>query len=205
MISAQSFTVRAIARVFLGCLCCLALTCPTSAGESKPLTTILLVARPDMPDPNFKDSVVLVMNNIAANPVGIIINRPTPIAVASIFSDLPHLAKTGAKVYFGGPVELTTVTFLFRADSAPENAFAVLEGIYLSTNAELLKKLLSRERPMEGLRIYIGYSGWARGQLEAELARGDWKLAPASESAIFGGRSEHPWPEKDAPGVGRRT
>jgi putative transcriptional regulator len=158
-----------------------------------------------MPDPNFRDSVVLVMNNIAAAPAGIIINRPTRITIASIFPDLKHLAALDDKVYFGGPVELTSVSFLFRADTAPRNAIAVLDGIYLSTDGEVLKQLLGRERPMEGLRIFIGYSGWARGQLEAELARGDWKLAPANAGAIFEGKSERPWPEQDARDVGRRT
>ena len=100
---------------------------------------------------------------------------------------------------------MTSVSFLFRADTPPENALAVLDGIYLSENGELLKKLLNRERPMEGLRIYVGRSGWARGQLEAELARGDWTLAPANAEAIFDGKSERPWPERPTRDVGRRT
>ena len=204
MSGARSVAARAIARIVFACLCGFAVTVPARPADEKPLTTILLVARADMPDSNFKDSVVLVMNNIAAAPAGFIINRPTRITVASIFPDLPHLAGIDAKVYFGGPVEITSVSFLFRADTAPENAFAVLDGIYLSTNGELLRKLLSRKHPMEGLRIFVGYSGWARGQLEAELGRGDWKLAPANAGAIFDGKSERPWPEPDTPGVGRR-
>jgi putative transcriptional regulator len=58
---------------------------------------------------------------------------------------------------------------------------------------------------MEGLRVYIGYSGWAPGQLEAEIARGSWKLAPADSSAIFDNKSERPWPAQDTPSAGRRT
>jgi len=178
---------------------------PASADDAKPLSTLLLVARAELPDSNFKDAVVLVMNNIGPAPGGIIINRPTKIPVSQLFPELERLGQLDDKVYFGGPVEIALVSFLFRADTPPEHAIQVLDGVYLSTNRELLRTLLGREKPMERLRIFIGYSGWGPGQLEREIARGDWTLAPADAGAIFEGRSEHPWPEKQAPDVGRRT
>jgi len=61
--------------------------------------------------------------------------------------------------------------------------------------------LLGRDKPMDGLRIFIGHSGWAPGQLEAEIARGDWALGPAEPDAIFNGKSEHPWPGEHTPGA----
>lgn len=177
---------------------------PASADNAKPLTAILLVARADLPDSNFKDAMVLVMNNIAPLPAGLIVNRPTRIPVAHLFPDIEGLSRLDDKVYFGGPVQIEAVSFLFRADTPPEDAAQVLDGVYLSTSAELLRKLLGREKPMEGLRIFIGYSGWGRSQLQAEIARGDWTLAPAEPRAIFGHESEYPWPERPAPGVGPR-
>jgi putative transcriptional regulator len=172
---------------------------PTSADNTKPLTTILLVARAELPDSSFKHSVVLVMNNIGPVPAGVIINRPTRIAVSHLFPDLESLARLDDKLYFGGPVEIASVSFLFRADTPPEHATQVLAGVYFSTNRELLRKLLGRDKPMDGLRIFIGHSGWAPGQLEAEITRGDWTLAPAETNAIFDGKSEHPWPEQQTP------
>jgi len=176
-----------------------------SAEDAKPVTAILLVARAELPDPNFKDAVVLVLNNIAPVPTGLIVNRPTRIAVSSVFPELDRLAKLDDKVYFGGPVEIGSVSFLFRADAPPEHATQVVDGVYLSANEELLRKLLGREKPMEGLRIFVGRSGWGLGQLQAEIARGDWTLAPAETGAIFDGKSEHPWPKRPAQGVGPRT
>ncbi len=176
-----------------------------SAEDAKPVTAILLVARAELPDPNFEDAVVLVLNNIAPVPAGLIINRPTRIAVSSLFPELDRLAKLDDRVYFGGPVEIGSVSFLFRADAPPEHATQVVDGIYLSANEELLRKMLSREKPMEGLRIFVGHSGWGPGQLQAEIARGDWTLAPAETGAIFDGKSEHPWPKRPAQGVGPRT
>ncbi len=192
-------------RLLCAPLLLLAMSWPASADNAKPLTAVLLVAQPEMLDPNFKDSVVLVMNNIAPAPAGVIINRPTSITVSSLFPDLKGLAQLDDKVYFGGPVEITTVSFLVRADAAPEDATEVLDGIYISTNQELLRKLLGRDKPLEGLRIFVGYSGWAPGQLEAELAYGAWTLAPVEASAIFDGKSERPWPERQTPDAGHRT
>jgi len=178
---------------------------PTSADDTKPLTTILLVARAELADSNFKDSVVLVMNNIGPAPAGVIINRPTRIAVSRLFPDLERLAQLDDKLYFGGPVETALVSFLFRTDTPPEHTTQVLDGVHFSTNGELLRKLLGRDKPMDGLRIFIGHSGWAPGQLEAEIARGDWALAPAETDTIFDRKSEHPWPEQQAPDAAHRT
>jgi len=187
--------IRALCALFVLC----AISWSTSADNAKPLTTILLIARAELPDPNFKDSVVLVMNHIGPSPAGVIINRPTRIPVSRLFPELETLAQLDDKVYFGGPVEIQAVSFLFRFDKPPEKATEVLDGLYFSTDRELLRQLLGRDQPMEGLRIFVGFSGWARGQLEAEIARGDWTLAPADASTIFDYRSQQPWPERQVP------
>jgi putative transcriptional regulator len=166
------------------------------AGDAKPkpMTAILIAARSELPDPNFADSRVLVMNNLGPAPVGIIVNRPTKITVSQLFPDLERLARLQDKLYFGGPVEFETVWFLVRAAKPPEHAVPAFDGIYLSADRGLLLRLLGREKPMEGLRIFAGHSGWAPGQLEAEIARGDWTLERADPDAVFGGKSQHPWP-----------
>ncbi len=178
---------------------------PTAADDPKPLTAIFLIARAGLPDPNFKDSVVLVMNNIGVAPAGVIINRPTKIAVSRLFPDLRQLAQVPDKVYFGGPVEIGSVWFLFRSIAPRERAVQALDGVYVSADHELLLELLGRDKPMEGLRIYIGHTGWAPGQLEAEIARADWTLEPAAAQEIFNGKSEHPWPAEQAQGIAHDT
>jgi putative transcriptional regulator len=172
---------------------------PTSAADAKPLTAILLVARDELPDSQFADSVVLVMNNLGPAPVGIIINRPMPIPVSQLLPDLKHLAQVHDKVYFGGPVAFESVWFLFRAPKPPENAIQACDGVYLSADRKLLLQLLGRDKPMDGLRIFVGHAGWAPGQLEAEIAHGDWTLKRAEPEAIFHGKAEHPWPSSQAP------
>jgi putative transcriptional regulator len=172
---------------------------PTSAPEAKPLTAILLIARDDLPDPDFADSVVLVMNNLGPAPVGIIINRPMPIPVSRLFPDLKRLAKLRDKVYFGGPVDFESVWFLFRAATPPEHAIQACEGVYLSADRQLLLQLLGRDKPMDSLRILVGHAGWAPGQLETEIAEHYWTLKRAEVEAIFSDQSEHPWPSPQTP------
>ncbi|MGE5617131.1 MAG: YqgE/AlgH family protein, partial [Bacillota bacterium] len=65
---------------------------------------------------------------------------------------------------------------------------------YLSSDRELLDKLFQRDRPLEDVRVYAGHAGWAPGQLEREIARGDWYLAPADAHTIFDARPEAMWP-----------
>ena len=193
--------IRALCALFVLC----AMSWSTSADNAKPLTTILLIARAELPDPNFKDSIVLVMNHIGPSPAGVIINRPTRIPVSRLFPELETLAHFDDKVFFGGPVEIQSVSFLFRFEKPPEHATEVLDGVYFSTDRELLRQLLGRDKPMEGLRIFIGFSGWERGQLEREIARGDWTLEPVDASTIFDPKSQHPWPEPQLPGAVRRA
>jgi putative transcriptional regulator len=171
---------------------------PTSAADA-PMTAILLVAREELPDPDFADSIVLVMNNLGPAPVGLIVNRPTAIAVSQLFPDLKQLAQVHDKVYFGGPLQLTSVWFLFRAAKPAQHAIRAFDDIYLSANRQLLFQLLGRDKPMDGLRIYIGHSGWGPGQLETEIARKDWTLERAASEAIFDGKSRHPWPTPKLP------
>jgi putative transcriptional regulator len=175
-------------------LCALLVLCGSSwstlADDAKRVTAIFLVARAELPDPRFKDSVVLVMNQMRPVPVGVIINKPTRITVSQLFPELERLAGLDDKVYFGGPVDDVT---------------EVLDGVYFSTNGELLRELLGRDKPVEGLRIFIGYSSWAPGQLESEVSHGDWNLAPANASAIFDGKPERRWLELHRPGAGNRA
>ena len=201
---AANHTMRYVTTALCAFLLLFGIASPISADDARPLTTILLVARSELSDPNFKDSTVLVMNNIGPAPLGVIVNRPTRIAVARLFPEVEQLAPLEDKVYFGGPVDLTKVSFVFRADRKHERAIQVVDGVYFSVDRELLRKLLDRERPMEGLRIFIGHAAWGTGQLEAEIARGDWTLAPATAETIFSGKSGHPWPEKEPPDGARQ-
>jgi len=194
-----------IRRYAAGVLCAFLLSCgcwrPAGAQDAKHETAILLVAREDLPDPNFADSIVLVMNDLGPGPIGIIVNRPTAVPVSQLFPDVKRLAKVTEKVYFGGPVDFDSVWFLFRAAAMPQHAVRACDGVYLSADRQLLLKLLGRSKPMDDLRIFVGHAGWAPGQLEAEIERRDWTPQRAEAGAVFSGKSEHPWPSTQGPKI----
>jgi putative transcriptional regulator len=196
LISLGSGCLRAAA---LGALLLLATPWQTSASDAKPMTAILIVAQAEVTDPFFSDSVVLVLNNLGPAPVGIIINRPLDVPIARLFPNRKDLAQLPDKVYFGGPVDFGSVWFLFRAASKPTHAVQAFEGVYLSASEGLLRQLLARKNPSEGLRIFIGHAGWAPGQLQEEIKSGGWTLEHANSDGIFNPKSEHPWPAPQEP------
>ncbi len=175
-----------------------------TAAPKSSLTSLLIVAQDNVSDPNFGRSIVLVMNNLGPAPVGIIVNRPTPLTVAKFFPQMKALAHVQDKVYFGGPVEFDEVWFLFRANAAPASAttIRVCDDVYVSSDGKLLRKLLGRPRPMEGLRIFIGHAGWAPGQLQAEIQGGAWLPRHADADSILDAKPQVPWPSGRGPKAG---
>lgn len=170
------------------------------AQDDKPATAMLVTATEGLRDPNFSGSVVVVTNHGGHGPLGIILNRPTRVPVSRLFPEAERLAALGDKVYFGGPVAGGAISFLYRGEK-PEtgDVVPVVDGVFWSGSQELLRKLLTRDKPMEGLQIFVGHSRWAPGQLEGEIERGDWKVERASPEAIFSPRPQHPWPARDVP------
>ena len=177
-----------------------------AADDAKPLTTVLLVARAELPDSNFKDAIVLVMNNVGPAPGGVIINRPTRIPVSRLFPDVEGspASRTTRGVLPAARSRCASCRSSSRAATPPDDAIPVVDDVYISANRPLLTEAAHAHKPMEGLRIFIGYSGWAPGQLESEIARGDWTLKPADASTIFDRKSERIWPEESAPEGARR-
>jgi putative transcriptional regulator len=162
-------------------------------------SAIVLSARPGLPDPNFDGSTILVTNSVANSPFGIVLNRPTKLTVAQLLPEFADSAIADEKVHFGGPVQIDSAWFLFRSQAPVEHAVNVLGDVYLSHDREGLRTLLQRGLAKENVRVFIGYAGWETDQLEDEIARGDWKVAPASADRIFDPGTEHPWPAAPAP------
>jgi len=152
-----------------------------------------LVAKEGLPDPNFNNSVVLMAPSEGEGTLGIIVNKPTRIPLSKLFPDQPKLAKLDDRVFFGGPVSIQSISFVFRASTAPEDALEIMKGVYISSDNDLLRELLARDKPTEGLRVFIGYAGWAPGQLEGEISRGDWLRVDADARSLFEHRPESLW------------
>jgi len=164
------------------------------AADPPPVDAVLLVARKDLPDPFFRNAVVLV-TNAAIAPVGVILNKPLEVKLSKALPGEKSLASREEVLFFGGPVSADELVFIFRADAQPEEAPPVMGDLYFSTSKALLRKMLARDAPLEGIRIFSGYAGWGPGQLEREISRGDWQLAPADAGSVFTAKPEGLWPE----------
>jgi putative transcriptional regulator len=180
-------------------LLCLVLICglagPGFGADVASMKSILLVARKDLPDPFFRESVVLITQSAGGTPIGLIVNRPTDVPLSRVFPDVEALSSRDEKLFFGGPVMPEQLVAVFRAAAPRTGALEVLEGVYMSSTRDVFRELLARDNPVDGLRVFAGYAGWAPGQLEAEVARGDWHLTAADARTLFGLKPDSLWRE----------
>jgi putative transcriptional regulator len=156
----------------------------TASAAAAPPNAALLVAKPSILDPNFSHTVVLVTRTPEAETVGVILNRPTHLTADEVLPpDLPS-GNYHDRIYFGGPVLRQVVVALFRSERAPPApAFHLLKDVYLSMHPDNVKMLLGSKH--RRYRLYLGFSGWAPGQLQDEFAADGWYLLPAQEAMLF--------------------
>ena len=156
----------------------------------RPAAGVLLVARRDMLSPGFAQSVVLLIKHDARGSLGVILNRPTRLSMQDALPDLDATQAARHALFLGGPVAPQAILLLMRKEAVVEGVERVTGDITASTHPDVLQSLMTRKKSPKDLRAYIGYAGWAGGQLEAELARGAWHLAPATEEHVFGDEAE---------------
>ncbi len=153
----------------------------------------LLVAKPTILDPNFSRTVVLVTHAPDGAILGVILNRPTQQSLAEILPGNERLARFTAPLHFGGPVEPAGLFAVFRGTGDLGPSFPVIEDVRLALQPATVEQLLLK--PPEALRLFAGYAGWAPGQLDNELARGDWWTVKADADTIFRKRTDTLWDE----------
>ena len=120
------------------------------------------------------------------------VNRPTNVDVSTLIEDLPELAPAG-QVYVGGPVGKNGMLILCRGDANSEDR-GILEDVFFAKDLDVLKIPWARERAGE-IRCYVGYAGWAAGQLEAEVNAGAWRIFPGDSQLIFDANPAILWQE----------
>jgi putative transcriptional regulator len=150
----------------------------------------LLVAARNLPDPNFTDTVVLLVQYSRDGAAGLVINRPSDVPLSRA---LPGVAAAGggATAFIGGPVSQQAVLALSRAacDACP----LVGRDVYLVNTADALQKRLAKGADVRQLRVYLGYAGWGSGQLEAETRQRAWHVLNADARIVFDPDPETLW------------
>lgn len=151
----------------------------------------LLVAMPQLDDPNFTRAVVLMIEHNDHGSFGLVINQPSPIKASELLQSL-EMTWSGddqAMVWSGGPVSPSTGWVLHEPvkdlDSLEVGGgtTTIVPGLSLSTSPERLRSLAAR--PPGRIRLLLGYSGWGAGQLASEMASGSWLHADVDPALIF--------------------
>lgn len=155
----------------------------------------LLIAMPQLGDPNFYRSVVLMVEHGSEGSLGLVVNRPSDLLVSEVVSSLgvDWSGDPGAVVWNGGPVQPRSGWLLHGPAEITdeEGALYLCDDIMLSTSPEQLRAVAGAPPPH--VRFLLGYAGWASSQLELELAEGAWLLAEASSELVFRTPSEAMW------------
>ena len=146
-----------------------------------PLGGQLLIAGPDLWDPNFRRTVVLVGHHDEEGAVGVVLNRASEVAVAVAAPPLADLVAVDERLFLGGPVRPRSAVVLADFED-PERASVVAFGSigFLPEEIEV-----DGEPGLRRARVFAGYAGWGPGQLEAEVAEGSWLVEPALEEDVF--------------------
>jgi putative transcriptional regulator len=163
--------------------------------SSRSLAPALLLSMPQMADPNFARTVILLCKHNDDGAFGLVVNRPLVTTGRVIVnSDPPVETERELEVWVGGPVEPQS-SWMLVGDHEQETGrggMRICDGLYLSTSPDRLSRLLE-PNPPERTRLVIGYSGWGPGQLEFELAESAWLLSDVNADLIFSTPPERMW------------
>jgi putative transcriptional regulator len=145
----------------------------------------LLLSMPQLQDPNFAKTVVLLCDYMPDGAFGLVLNRPTDASASSmVHLDPPIEAGNDLALCTGGPVEPDRGWILIG--EAPEDAEyrTIVPGVYLSTSPILLRRVLEAH-PAPRARVLAGYAGWGPGQLDEELSHSAWLMCDVDVDLVF--------------------
>ncbi len=153
----------------------------------------LLLSMPQLQDPNFAKTVVLLCDFVPEGAFGLVLNRPTDAPASTMVRIEPPLAHANdLPLCIGGPVEPER-GWLLTADAPPDvDVRRIIEGLYLSTSPALLRRVLEAQ-PAPRARVLAGYAGWGPGQLDEELSQSAWLIADLDLDLVFDVAADAMW------------
>jgi len=160
----------------------------------------LLIAMPNMRDPRFEHSVILLCAHDKDHAMGVIVNKPLgDVELGELLEQLdidPREGVGGDPVYFGGPVQTERGVVLHTLDYRTEATMEICPGVGITASREILADIGGRTRgrlPPERFLVAVGHAGWAGGQLESEFAVNAWVHSRADPALIFANQPAETW------------
>ena len=153
----------------------------------------LLVASRDLGDPNFAETVVLLVHYDEEGVIGLVLNRRTKVPINRALEEVKGAQDRTDPIYVGGPVGRSGILALLRSRTKVEGAEHVFGDVYLLAKAGLLEKTMAAGTQPEAFHVYAGYAGWTPRQLEGEVELGAWYIFSGDPSVVFSTRPEMVW------------
>jgi putative transcriptional regulator len=148
----------------------------------------LLVAAPNMGDPRFAETVILMVHHDASGAFGIVLNRPVETrsfkSLLEALGDKDTDAKGEVRIYAGGPVEPSIGFVVHSAEYRGPGTLDIDSQVAITSNPAVLRDMAKGKGPVHAL-VAFGYAGWGPGQLEAELAQHAWFTEPEDPKLVF--------------------
>ena len=182
---------------------------PALKGETQPTSLLpvqskdtkslgagkLLVASRDLGDPNFAETVILLVHYDAHGVLGLVLNRRTRFPVSRVLKDFKAAKNRSDPIYLGGPVDIPTVLALYQSPAEIDGADHVFDKVYLISAKPVFDQTLSAQPNPSVFHVYLGYAGWNRDQLQREVELGSWFIFPADANMVFSSDPDSLWPQ----------
>lgn len=147
------------------------MTEPLLTPVPEPRRGCLLVATPLLEDPNFRHSVIFMIEHGEEGSIGVVLNRPSTRSLESLLPEWPISGMTSPKVFVGGPVQPDGLLALVSTVADLPGGNKITDQVSL---LDLEVETAIGEADIEAVRFYVGYSGWSPGQLRLEIEEGAW-------------------------------
>ena len=159
------------------------LNLPKIANHIPPAQGRLLVSEPFLYDPNFNRTVVLLTEHDANGTLGFILNKKLDLCVDEV---LEIDGQTNIPVYYGGPVQNSTLHFIHREPYLIQDSVEVAHGIYWGGDFSIVQELITNHQlDNDNFKFFLGYSGWTTNQLNLEIEEKTWFVSQTNEVQIF--------------------
>lgn len=161
--------------------------------DTSPEKGRILISEPFLNDPHFKRTIILLSEHTEEGSVGFVLNKPTEYKLNDVVEDFPEF---DAAVFYGGPVQLNTLQFLYKGENIIEGSMEIIPGLFWGGSFDILKTLIeAKSVKPDDFRFFLGYSGWGEGQIDDELELKSWIVADTTIENIFSDEPDKLWRE----------
>lgn len=153
----------------------------------------LLCADRSLKDPNFAQTVILIVRYDEEGTLGLILNRRSEVPISKVLGDWKEAKGHKEPIFVGGPVEERSLIALARSSAKSDDSPTILRDVHLVSDLGLLQHMLKSAAGPDKFRLYAGYAGWAPEQLEEEVDAGAWHIFPGNANIVFDSDPDTLW------------